>query len=392
MTFDPQGLLGVGLALVAFSTFHSALLGWGQRGEHGLNHVLAAAVLQGLGILSYLARPEDSAGGLSPLLVLGAGYGLWALRRYAGLPARMDRWGWTALGAWVAVGIAFQAMGFSWVPSLVAPAVLAVLALAHSRELWRLPREGEFQLPARICSMLAMAMAMAALGAGLTSAFIPVEGGAYGPQTRAWFWIGILAAQQGSTLLLAQVQGQRIRRRLDRLAATDPVTGLASAQGFRDHLDRAVDSSLRNGKTTSLLVLDLDDFAALSEQHGPAPMAHVQEAFATFLNRTLREADLTGRLGPGRFAALLHQTQPLDALLAAERLRGGWENVQLTLGSRAFRPSLSGGVASTREPIEGSGELLVLAMARAASVRAAGGNSLEGETAREAESPILDRP
>ena len=135
MTFDPQGLLGVGLALVAFSTFHSALLGWGQRGEHGLNHVLAAAVLQGLGILSYLARPEDSAGGLSPLLVLGAGYGLWALRRYAGLPARMDRWGWTALGAWVAVGIAFQAMGFSWVPSLVAPAVLAVLALAHSREL-----------------------------------------------------------------------------------------------------------------------------------------------------------------------------------------------------------------------------------------------------------------
>jgi hypothetical protein len=62
-------------------------------------------------------------------------------------------------------------------------------------------------------------------------------------------------------------------------------------------------------------------------------------------------------------------------LPSSARLDGG---VQGVLGSRNFRPSLSGGVASTREPVEGSRELLDLALGRTAAARSGGGNNVEG--------------
>jgi len=377
--FTVQGLFYLGLALVLVSTLHSALLWLGHLAEEGLGRVLAAAVLQGLGLLAHLARPW--LGGTAVpgdlLLLTGAGFGLWALRRYAGRPARLDRWGWIALSAWVMVALAFRAMGFAWVRGAVVPAALVVLALGMSRELGRLAWEGVEPTLAQMCAALAALLALAALAAGIAAA-APASGGC-AALTRAWFCFWVLALHQFSVLLLAQVQGQRVQARLARLVATDPVTGLFSAEGFRARLDRAVGRSLRTGRLTSLLILELDSYGDLLEAHGPAPLAHILVAFGAALDRTLREADLTARLEGCRFAALLHQTPPQEALLAAERVRAIWADLPLALGARSLRLTLSAGVASTREPIAGSQDLLDLAAARAASARAGGGNNVEGE-------------
>jgi len=366
--------------MVGFCLGHSLLLWRGYLKERGLGQVLAAGTLQGLGLLACLSCPwpEPIPFPVNLLLLAGAGYGLWALRSYAGVPARLNRWGWLALGAWIAVALAFQGMGFRWVRGLVVPAALTVLALGMSRDLARLP--GRVRLPAQVSAGLTILLAFCALGAGLTTAAFLAETGLYTAPMRTWFFFGVLVAHQGALLLLGQVQGQRVQARLEGLTATDPVTGLASARGFRDRLDRAVARSLRTGRVTSLLVLDLDDFEAMVREHGPTQVDHLQEAFAGTLTATLREADLAGRLGEGRFAALLHQTPPEEALLAAERLRSTWENVAVSLGSRTFRATLSGGVASTRESINGTSALLALAMGRAIAARMGGGNDVEGET------------
>lgn len=379
LAFDPTGLFRLGLVCFLAGGAHSALLWLGHRREPGLGHVLAATALQGLGLLLYLAQPWPG-GLLAPasLLLAAAGYGLWAFRRYAGLPVRMNRWAWLALGAWVLVALAFVAMGYRWVPGLVRPVAVAVLALGISRELGHLSRPGGGKAP-QVCAGLAVALALAALGAGAAAAFPPADPGLQAPQARAWFFFLCLAAHLVFTLLLAQVQGQRIQLRLDRLTGIDPVTGLASAQGFRECLVRAAGRSLRTGRPTSVLVLELDGFEAMLERHGPAPLGHILEAFAQTMNRTLREADLCGRLEGCRFAALLHHTQPFEALLAGERLRATWENLTLTLGAGRFQPSLSGGVASTLEPIQAADDLLALAAGRAAAARTAGGNRVEGE-------------
>ena len=379
--FPPACLPWLGAALVGLCALHSLLLWRGYLKEKGLGHLLAASALQGLGLLVCLVLPwpQPVPVPVKLLLLAGAGYGLWALRVYAGYPPRLNRWGWLALGAWVVVALAFHAIGFRWVRGFVVPATLGVLALGASREWGRLPRSQGVKAPAQACAGLTVLLAFSALGAGLTTAAFLADTGFYTPQVRVWFLFGILAVHQVALVLLAQVQGQRVQDRLDRLVATDPVTGLASALGFRQRLDRAVGRSLRTGRVTSLLILDLDGYDDMVRTHGAAPVAHLLEAFAVTLGATLREADLGGRLAGARFAALLHQTPPMEATLAAERLRSTWENVPLTLGSQAIRATLSAGVASTREPIEDAAALLALATARAASVRAAGGNDVEGE-------------
>ena len=378
---DPQSLLYLGAALVLISTLLSILLGLGHRRQEGLAHVLVATTLQGLGLLGYLAGPWP---GHTPLtinlaLLVGTGYAFWGLRLYGGHPPRMHGWGWLALGSWVLVAIAFHAMGFAWVRGLAAPTTLALLSLGISRELARLSREGGGKLPAQVCAALAAALGLAALGAGMLNAYLPADSGVYSLETRAWFFFAVLGAHQVFTLLLAQIQGQRITSRLAKLVATDPATGLASAKGFRTSLDRAVGRSLRTGKPTSILILDLDGLDAMLEEHGSALLLRVQEAFASTMVRTLREADFPGRLEGCRFAAILHQTPPLEALLAAERLRAAWENLPLNLDSSPMHPTLSGGVASTRESIEGTEDLLGLAIHRAALARVGGGNNVEGE-------------
>jgi len=369
--FTPWTLLCLGTALLVLGSLHGLLLWLGHRREPGLGPLLAAGTLQGLGLWALLAQAPPAAVTLA--LLAGAGLALWALRRYAGLPARMNRWAWLALGAWLLLTLALWAMGFRWVQQLVLPVTLAAVALGASRELGRLSREAG--RPAQVASILAAALALAAVGAGLAG----IYPGGCPPLARAWFALGLLTGQQALAVLLGQVQGQRLQARLAALAATDPLTGLASARGFRERLDRAVGRSLRTGRPCSLLVLEIDGFDALSREHGPAPAGRILQAFAHTLNQTLREADLSGRLDGCRFAALLHQTPPMEALLAAERLRGAWENLPLTLGAQALRATLSGGVASTREAVTGSADLLALALDRVASARQGGGNNVEGE-------------
>jgi diguanylate cyclase (GGDEF)-like protein len=367
--------LWLGVILVVCSTLKSLMLWLGNRGEEGLGHLLTAAALQGLGLLAHLARPwvglESAPAGL--LLLAGSGYGLWALRLYSGMPARPRRWEWTVLGLWALGAVALHGTG------LAVPSLLLLLALGGSLELRRLAREGDGQLPALVCEGLILLLALGAGVAAIPSAFFAELRSSEAVLARAGFCFAVLGVHQLFTFLLAQVQGQRLRRRLGALGAIDLRTGLASALGFREHLDRAVGRSLRTGKVSSVLILELDGFEALAAVRGRAPLNHLLEAFALTLNRTLREVDFTARLEGCRFSALLHQTQANDALLAAERLRAAWSNLPLPL-----HPTLSGAVASTAEPVQGAQDLLDLALTRLASVRLAGGDNLEGAPRDEA--------
>ena len=343
--------------------------------------MLAAAALQGLGLLLHLASPGPSGLGVvaNLLLIAGAGYGLWAMRRYAGLPVRMKPSAWVALGSWALAALAFRAMGFGWVWHMATPVTLAVLALGLAREFWGLAWQGKGRVPAQVCAGLIMAMGLAALGAGVMAAVFPVEPNVQSLQARAWFFFGALAVHQFSTFLLGQVQGQRVRRRLEALVATDPLTGLASAQEFRDRLARAMGRSLRTGEPTSIMILELDGYAEMLEEHGSAAARRVLEAFARTLTRTLRPAELSGRLEGCRFAALMYQTQTMHSVLAAEHLRATWKDLQLTQEEGVFHLTLSCGVAGTRDPVANADELLDLAVARAAIARQNGGDNVEGE-------------
>jgi diguanylate cyclase (GGDEF)-like protein len=112
--------------------------------------------------------------------------------------------------------------------------------------------------------------------------------------------------------LLEQVQ---------RLAATDALTGVANRRTFEKVLQAEISRAARGRSDVSLIMLDIDRFKSLNDQFGHQAgdevLAQVGEALAS----ACRESDTPARYGGEEFAVLMPACSPEEAVLAAERLR-----------------------------------------------------------------------
>lgn len=110
-------------------------------------------------------------------------------------------------------------------------------------------------------------------------------------------------------------------RELRRLATTDPLTGLVNRRRFLEQLGLELARFQRYTKPAALLMLDLDHFKQVNDQHGHAAGDAVLRHFAALAQRVLRKIDRIGRLGGEEFGALLPGTDEEGARQLAERLR-----------------------------------------------------------------------
>lgn len=90
-----------------------------------------------------------------------------------------------------------------------------------------------------------------------------------------------------------------------RLSLTDPLTGAENRRGFERSYTREWAQGLRHQQTFTLLMLDLDHFKQVNDQHGHATGDRVLKTLAKTLKATLRPTDHVGRLGGEEFAVLL---------------------------------------------------------------------------------------
>ena len=87
----------------------------------------------------------------------------------------------------------------------------------------------------------------------------------------------------------------------------------------------------------AVVLIDLDHFKDVNDRQGHRAGDEVLRTFARYLDRTLRAGDDVARFGGEEFLVVMRQAGP-DVLLAAERVRAGWESIG---GS----PTYSAGVA-----------------------------------------------
>jgi diguanylate cyclase (GGDEF)-like protein len=107
------------------------------------------------------------------------------------------------------------------------------------------------------------------------------------------------------------------QQRLQQLAHTDSLTGLAN----RHTLRAALASALKKGRKLALLSLDLDHFKAVNDTLGHTAGDEVLKAVSARLRGCMRPGDLVARLGGDEFAVLMsHAAQPEDAAALAQRL------------------------------------------------------------------------
>lgn len=94
-------------------------------------------------------------------------------------------------------------------------------------------------------------------------------------------------------------------RAMKKLALTDPLTGLNNRRSFDKVLEREMERTKRLKTTFALLILDIDYFKAINDQHGHPVGDLILKTVARILTETTRKADCCARLGGDEFAVLL---------------------------------------------------------------------------------------
>ena len=103
--------------------------------------------------------------------------------------------------------------------------------------------------------------------------------------------------------------------------SSDPLTGLLNRRGFDFQLDFAMALARRSGRPLSVLVIDVDYFKRINDQHGHDMGDAVLRTLARAFRMRLRESDVLARMGGEEFLALLPDTTADAAVVIAEQLR-----------------------------------------------------------------------
>ncbi|QDU71962.1 putative bifunctional diguanylate cyclase/phosphodiesterase [Mucisphaera calidilacus] len=93
---------------------------------------------------------------------------------------------------------------------------------------------------------------------------------------------------------------------LERVAANDPLTGLASRTLFLEHVEKALERARRlNHYSFAVILLDIDHFKIVNDSLGPGSGDQLLIQIAQRLKPVLRGIDTLARLGGDEFAILL---------------------------------------------------------------------------------------
>jgi diguanylate cyclase (GGDEF)-like protein len=169
-----------------------------------------------------------------------------------------------------------------------------------------------------------------------------------------------------------------LREKLRTQSLRDPLTGLYNRRYMEDALDRYLSMAERSGDSTSVVMIDLDHFKKLNDEHGHAKGDAVLRDAAMQLVGALRPADVVSRYGGEELLVILPACPLEDAVLKAEILRSRIESLSEMHGCAV---SASFGVACVPET-SGKAELIPMADAALYEAKAAGRNCVRAAEAR----------
>ncbi|WP_395700914.1 GGDEF domain-containing protein [Aquabacterium sp.] len=151
---------------------------------------------------------------------------------------------------------------------------------------------------------------------------------------------------------------QQLVDRLVDLSSRDPLTGLANRRYFELAVAREIDRVARSGESALLLVVDIDHFKRVNDNHGHAVGDQVIRAVSEALAVTVRPMDLVARVGGEEFAIMLPNCPAAFGPQVAERVRRRVARTQVPLQDNgALTVTVSVGGAFAQQWVRSSTEL-----------------------------------
>ncbi len=164
---------------------------------------------------------------------------------------------------------------------------------------------------------------------------------------------------------VGQVQDISERRevewRLRRRAEHDAVTGLHNRARFQDDLDQQIARCRRYGEQAALLMIDLDGFKRLNDEHGHGAGDDALRHVASALTASVRESDIVARWGGDEFVILAPHIAGREAQTLAAQIARRLEASPLRIGGRPTSVSASVGVAELGDGTVSAEDALALA-------------------------------
>jgi two-component system cell cycle response regulator len=140
---------------------------------------------------------------------------------------------------------------------------------------------------------------------------------------------------------------KELEAQLQKLASTDPLTGLFNRRVFLERLEQERAKVARLPHYVAVvLMLDLDFFKRVNDTYGHATGDAVLKAFAEVVRNNSRAIDVPARLGGEEFAILLTGANKTDAMTMAERLREQVATILINHKVGSVRVTVSIGAAA----------------------------------------------
>lgn len=136
---------------------------------------------------------------------------------------------------------------------------------------------------------------------------------------------------------------EEARDKMQALAFSDPLTGLANRTALLKELDHALDRHRRGERAPVLMLLDLDAFKDINDTHGHSTGDEVLRLVADRLRSGMRQGDMIARLGGDEFAVLLPQGAPRPLELGRRLIQ--LINAETTIEGVPVSPGASMGIA-----------------------------------------------
>lgn len=115
-------------------------------------------------------------------------------------------------------------------------------------------------------------------------------------------------------------QHKRAEQLLHEMAHTDELTGIHNRRRFFELGQQEMARACRHGHPVALLMIDLDHFKAVNDEHGHPGGDQVLRAFVRTARTVMRQSDVFARVGGEEFAALLPYANSEGAQTIADRL------------------------------------------------------------------------
>ena len=155
----------------------------------------------------------------------------------------------------------------------------------------------------------------------------------------------------------ASLESAHLHSTARELADLDGLTRLPNRRRFEVDVDTEWDRCRRYGRPLSLVMMDLDHFKRLNDEHGHLLGDEVLRAVARSLTSVLRSTDTAYRYGGEELVVIVRETGLEDATAAAERLRAAVGAVRLP-DSPQVRVTASAGVATRQSGMSHYTELV----------------------------------